>query len=414
MRLSILIAFVLSCGALIAQGPDEYWIGLEEHVVHTEGELAGMTTYRMYLNMINPTDFLSACSGADENPWVLESTSTPAWYQHPIVSETFANAINPAFFTSFPELEYDSWLTIGASSSEDGVDISNVADPSYNAFAAFENGENINSDSPVGNLWFTLYPGLESPEDPGFAGDDLRVLVAQITTSGTISGSLYVQIFPEGVQDPDIRLLLPILYSPVQCNDETACNYNDIAWLDTDCVYGPSAGTIVGDDMAEVGGTQFEWTYTCDAGADTYEWSVNNGATIVSGQGTNSIVVDFTTAFGESCEVSVVATNGDDCTGEISTINVGLYVGVDELDMGSNLIAFPSPASTQVQINFESDLSSGLVDCQLHSMSGQLIRTIVITDGFATIDVSDLANGTYLLSLQTERGLVRESIVVSH
>ena len=82
--------------------------------------------------------------------------------------------------------------------------------------------------------------------------------------------------------------------------------------------------------------------------------------------------------------------------------------------MGSNLIAFPSPASTQVQINFESDLSSGLVDCQLHSMSGQLIRTIVITDGFATIDVSDLANGTYLLSLQTERGLVRESIVVSH
>ena len=414
MRLSILTAFVFSCGALFAQGPDEYWIGLEEHAVHTEGELAGMTTYRMYLNMINPTDFLNSCYGVEDNPWVLESTSSPAWYQHPTVSGTFANEINPAFYTAFPELEYDSWLTIGVSSSEENGEILSATDPAYNAFTAFENGENINANSPIGNLWFTLFPGLEALDNPAYAGDDLRVLIAQITTSGFISGSIQVQIFAEGIQDPDIRLDLPILYNPVQCNDETACNYNDIAWLDTDCIYGPSAGTIVGDDMAEVSGTQNEWTYTCDEGADSYEWSVNNGATIISGQGTNSIVVDFNSAFGESCEVSVVATNGDDCTGEISILNVGLYVGVDELDIASNLIAFPSPASSQLQINFESDLNSGLVDCQLHSMSGQLIRTIVITDGVSTVDVSDLANGTYLLSLQTERGLVRESIVVSH
>ena len=137
MRLSTLSVLVFYAGSLLAQGPDEYWLGLEEYAVHTSGDLEGMTTYRLYLNMLNPTDYLSACSGSVENPWILESTSTPAWYNTPSVSELFADAINPAFFDAFPNLEYDSWLTIGASSAEDGMDISNVADPFYDAFAAF-------------------------------------------------------------------------------------------------------------------------------------------------------------------------------------------------------------------------------------------------------------------------------------
>ena len=414
MRLSILSALVLYAGSLLSQGPDEYWLGLEEYAVHTSGDLEGMTTYRLYLNMINPTDYLSACSGSEENPWVLESTSTPAWYNTPSgVSELFADAINPAFFDAFPNLEYDSWLTIGASSAEDGMDISHVADPTYDAFAAFENGENINSDSPVGNLWFTLYPGLEELDDAGFAGEDLKVLVAQITTSGTLSGSLYVQIFPEGIQDPDIRLLLPIVYAPDQCTDPEACNYSAQAWLDTDCEYGPLAGTIVGEANVILQEGQTEWTYTCDAGADSYLWEVGNGATIVSGQGTNSVVIDWGTEVVAGTVVTVIASN-EDCEGDMSSINVEFSVGITELDLSSTLTAFPNPATTQVQINFESDIREGQVGCQMRTITGHLVSTFVIIDGYATIDVSSLANGTYLLSLQTERGIVRQSLVVSH
>lgn len=413
MRLPTLSVLVLYAGSLLAQGPDEYWLGLEEYAVHTSGDLEGMTTYRLYLNMLNPTDYLSACSGSVENPWILESTSTPAWYNTPSVSELFADAINPAFFDAFPNLEYDSWLTIGASSAEDGMDISNVADPFYDAFAAFENGENINSDSPVGNLWFTLYPGLEELNDAGFAGEDLKVLVAQITTSGTLSGSLYVQIFPEGIQDPDIRLLLPIVYAPEQCTDPEACNYSAQAWLDTDCEYGPLAGTIVGEANVILQEGQTQWIYTCDAGADSYLWEVGNGATILSGQGTNSIVIDWGTEVVAGTEVTVIASNGD-CEGNMSSINVEFSVGITELDLSSTLTAFPNPATTQVQINFESDIREGQVGCQMRTITGHLVSTFVIIDGYATIDVSSLANGTYLLSLQTERGIVRQSLVVSH
>ena len=50
----------------------------------------------------------------------------------------------------------------------------------------------------------------------------------------------------------------------------------------------------------------------------------------------------------------------------------------------------------------------------MRTITGQLVITFAIVDGYATIDVSSLANGTYILSLQTERGIVRQSLVVSH
>lgn len=180
---SLLCVFTLS---LTAQGPDEYWVGLEEYAVHTEGELSGMTTWRMYIHMQHTDDYLSACTGSENYPWIMESTSSPAWYQHPDASETFANAINPSFYTTFPDLEYDSWLTLGVENSIDPMEILALTDPTYNAFAAFEAGENVMSNTAVGNGWVTLFPGLGA-DNAGFAGDDLKVLIGQLTTSGTIS-----------------------------------------------------------------------------------------------------------------------------------------------------------------------------------------------------------------------------------
>ena len=40
----------------------------------------GQTTYRLYLEMQNESDFLSCISGEADNPMMILSTSTPAWY----------------------------------------------------------------------------------------------------------------------------------------------------------------------------------------------------------------------------------------------------------------------------------------------------------------------------------------------
>lgn len=404
----IIVVSFASLTLIRAQGPDEYWVGLEEYAVHTEGELSGMTTWRMYIHMLHADDYLSACTGSDEYPWIMESTSSPAWYQNPDASETFANAINPAFYTAFPELEYDSWLTIGVENSLDPMELLSLADPIYDAFAAFEAGDNVIANTPVGNGWATFFPGLGA-DNAGFAGDDLKVLIGQLTTSGTISGTIYFQIFPMGIQSPDLRILLPILYAPTQCMDAEACNYDASAWTNDDCVYGPSAGVIEGDNSVEIGVGVSEWSYSCSADAASFEWTITGG-TILSGQGTSFVTVEWIGDITDGV-LSVVASSASGCVGEISTIGVDVVTGVEDLVFSQNLDVFPSPTSSTIAVSLDGDIALSNNFCEIYSLSGQ--KVIEFTLSQSEIDVSGLSNGTYLIIVDTERGLIRQSFVVA-
>ena len=401
----LLATSLSSLTSMYGQGPDEYWIGLEEYVVHTDGDLEGMTTWRMYLHMLDEDDYLSACTGSDSHPFILESTSNPAWYQHPSASETFATGINTAFFTAFPDLEYDSWFTIGVEDSSIDMDILSLADPTYDAFAAFEAGENVYSNTPVGNGWATLYPGLGA-ENPGFAGEDLRLLIGQITTAGTLSGSIYVQIFPWGVQDPDLRLLLPILYTPTQCMDENACNYDASAWTNEECEFGPSAGVIEGDQDINLNAGTTEWSYSCSDEASSFEWTITGG-TILSGQGTSFVTVQWTT----DGEISVTAISADGCPGLSSTLEIDILMGLEGLTFSDNLTIFPSPASSNMTVSL--DGIKGNKRCQIYSLTGKKVLAFVLENNTRTLDVSNLANGTYILAVNTGQGALKQAFVIA-
>jgi hypothetical protein len=401
----LLATSLSSLTSIYAQGPDEYWIGLEEYAVHTNGDLEGMTTWRMYLHMLDEDDYLSACTGSDSHPFILESTSNPAWYQHPSASETFATGINTAFFTAFPDLEYDSWLTIGVEDSSIEMDILSLADPTYDAFAAFEAGENVYSNTPVGNGWATLYPGLGA-ENPGFAGEDLRLLIGQITTAGTLSGSIYVQIFPWGVQDPDLRLLLPILYTPTQCMDENACNYDASAWTNDECEYGPAAGVIEGDQDINLNAGTTEWSYSCSDEASSFEWNITGGI-ILSGQGTSFVTVQWTT----DGEISVTAISADGCPGLSSTLEIDILMGLEGLTFSDNLTIFPSPASSNMTVSLDGIKENNR--CQIYSLTGKKVLEFVLENNMRTLDVSNLANGTYILAVDTDQGAVKQAFVIA-
>jgi hypothetical protein len=213
-----------------AQLPDP-WLGLVGEVEHTEGELAGQTTFRLYLYTANSDDFLVSCSGDDENPLYLTSTTEPAWFQHELATTAFATDINPAFFSTFPEFAYDSWLTIGAEDNTAAADVISLADPEYDAFAAFEAGQNVAVTTTVGNAWFVL-PIASNVE--AISGDDYRVLVAQFTTAGEVSGQIQCQVFLDGDNQNEFRQVLPIL---VACNDPEALNYEPLSYSADGCEY---------------------------------------------------------------------------------------------------------------------------------------------------------------------------------
>lgn len=83
---------------------------------------------------------------------------------------------------------------------------------------------------------------------------------------------------------------------------------------------GPAApGNISGNQTPCVGATGEMYSIASVSNATSYNWNVPSSATITSGQGTNSITVDFTTASG-SIEVTAFNNCGNSAT---STLVVG-------------------------------------------------------------------------------------------
>ena len=93
--------------------PEGYWIEVEQYAVH-EGlvgsqDLSGFITYRIYLNMVNESDFLSTISGEADNPFILNSTAEMAWLNDLDLGSDIGSESNAGFFGFFPHLALDSW-----------------------------------------------------------------------------------------------------------------------------------------------------------------------------------------------------------------------------------------------------------------------------------------------------------------
>ena len=155
------------------------------------------------------------------------------------------------FFTFFPELAFDSFLTIGAEDATtpaaqhpSSVWGENDA-PVPNLWVA---QAIIVVDDATGGAWYTPFPGTVDPDGHvAFAGEDLRVLLAQFTTAGIINGQFQVQVFVEGNQGNEFRDSLPLCTGDGECGgctDEDAVNYDDEALYDDgSCIIGVNGCT---------------------------------------------------------------------------------------------------------------------------------------------------------------------------
>ena len=184
-------------------------ISVETYMVHdgtSITELAGFTTYHVYANTTDGTDFVSSVFGDSNNPLIFSSTGT-VFHTEP--SFVYGNEPNSVLFSVLPVLEFDSWLTIGMMNAADNGGLSNVG--MNDAMDSFDATGDFYIDDPIGGAWF--YPGFPCgttpvPECSGtynaFGGADNKVLLAQITTDGSFTGVFNVQVFVEGDQDNSV------------------------------------------------------------------------------------------------------------------------------------------------------------------------------------------------------------------
>ena len=168
-------------------------------------DLSGYSTYRVYLNGETAQDKLSAVEGNSNRPLSIETTTS--FFQTSLFSganNVLANAISPVLYDLYPDVVYDSWLTIGIQQSADAsageVAVQLAEDNSFPLSTGFANGNNINVNSIVGATWYITDSDLYTN---GLAGGNLKVLIAQLTTDGEISGQLGMQIFRNGISDTE-------------------------------------------------------------------------------------------------------------------------------------------------------------------------------------------------------------------
>ena len=201
----------------------------------------GGNTYKVYLQFTDEDQSLHAIFG-DVNDQIQIQTTT-SFYQDELGSAT-SMSMNPNAFDQFPSLQYDSYVTIGASTSEEN-DIWNVGVD----FENFESNSILNIDN---GAWFVL-PDVQQTS----ADETNKILILQLTTSGVASGNLNFQ-GRDAYGDMWQERNLTFTSDDAQvfgCTDDTANNYNAEATYDNgtcDFSVGISDEDLMEDDIFQI------------------------------------------------------------------------------------------------------------------------------------------------------------------
>jgi len=226
-------------------------------------------TYQVYANFTNPEDVLSALySDVDALGTPEMFIDAPCGCHNPITTSMAMDASNSSmFWPVFPDMEFDTYWTIGMMSSDASGTLPSVI--------GMSSGEDICSTTY--NNGSVFIPG--APEN-AIAGDDLKILIAQVTTCGDWSLQACVQIFLAGDQTniqqicPDV-LEVTHLYNDGECvndsDNDGICDELEIIGCQDNvaCNFDPEATDGSG-----------ECDYSCYGCTDDFACNFTPGATL--------------------------------------------------------------------------------------------------------------------------------------
>lgn len=327
LTLFLAVAACATAQPLLVDG--DVCLDVEVAVIHTEGPLAGLTTYRLYATLPGPADVVTTVFGDIEHPTAL-LTSTE-WYQDENGGQ-FPCANNPLLFDFFPELEYDSWLTIGIDGPPDpvlGQDCPQVVMSNGSPFATeFENGQSFVIDDLIGSAWFVVPSNSNGLPDEGG-----RVLLAQLTTDGDLDGVLYMQVLPGGVGTLAQIMELPLFG-----------DCDEIALIDC-----PDA-----IESVEYGGCEWGFEVSNFQAGETATWTFGDDVVsgghyaeyVFGGDGVYPVTVSFSS---DVCPEGVTLETTVEVDG-CSEPDCSLELLVDSLDNDSVIIVTPTGFPMDVEL----------------------------------------------------------------
>lgn len=174
-----------------SEAPAPYFL----EVRATPGTQEGLVRHQLFV-MIHEGDRVSSMFGTDVHPFRLHAPEGA--FNSPYNGSWSATGMNPKFAELMPSMADDTYATIGLemgaklSEIEGAEDPTMVQDPSapWDEFFMVDGETHMAIDTHTGGAWFVL----RTATNGGYSPDG--VLIAQITTSGSLSGQVNVQIFP--------------------------------------------------------------------------------------------------------------------------------------------------------------------------------------------------------------------------
>ena len=161
-------------------------------------------------------------------------------------------------------------------------------------------------------------------------------------------------------------------------------------------------------------------SYNCSAvsGASTYTWTVPPGVTIVSGQGTTNVVLNFNGTPGSTIQLKVKSGNSCGQSGNrlanISLLNCPRV----ELASDEHFNLYPNPASEEFTVTFNSEAEQK-TELQILNPEGQLVMTPIILSGSGSqqynFSTSSLADGVYFVLVKSSEGILgTQKLIIQH
>ena len=162
--------------------------------------------------------------------------------------------------------------------------------------------------------------------------------------------------------------------------------------------YQVNTGTITGADTADINQTN---SYSVNAGF-TYTWNITNG-TIISGQSTNSVEVDWS-ATGQGT-LQVIATDQGCLETVLKTVTLVDPTGIQN-DLLNGIELYPNPTNGTLTLkaaNITTTASLKLYDSIGKKILQQNAKPDELQQGII-IDLNDMNEGIFFLSIKTESG----------
>ena len=183
----------------------------------------------------------------------MTSTASNGFYNDAVGSD-FGGSVQPFFFSAFPDLEYDSWFTIGAEPG-DADGLNSAFDAALTSMDDFNSGGDFIVNTFIGGSVFVV-PGANNQGVPM----NNRVLIGQFTTSGMVSALVNIQIRDANQESHYAEgLMLDFPLGTLGCTDESACNFDPEAELDNgSCLQLDLCGECGGNESTCVGCTDTE------------------------------------------------------------------------------------------------------------------------------------------------------------